>query len=54
MSGSTRQRVGTSGLVALPQVNLIPLEIVERRRLRVVQAGLGGAVALALVLMDGL
>lgn len=50
----TRQKAGATGLVTLPQVNLLPLEIIERRRLRVVQAGLGGAVALALVLLVGL
>lgn len=51
MSGVTRHKAGATGLVALPRVNLIPLEIVERRRLRVVQAGLGGGIALAIVLL---
>ncbi len=54
MRTMTRQKAGATGLVTLPQVNLLPLEIIERRRLRVVQAGLGGAVALALVLLVGL
>lgn len=52
MSGViARHKASTTGLVSLPQVNLIPIEIVERRRLRTVQAGFGGGVALAIVLL---
>ena len=51
MSVLTRERVRDGGVVRLPQVNLIPPEIIQRRRLRHVQAGLGGAGAAALVLL---
>lgn len=37
------------GLALLPRVNLLPPEIAERRAFRQVQAGLGGAVAAAVV-----
>ncbi len=47
----TRQRAEATGLASLPQVNLIPVEIIERRRLRVVQSGLGGCLVAAVVLL---
>lgn len=39
---------------ALPRVNLLPPEIAEARRFKRVQAGLGGAVALAVLAVGGL
>ncbi len=54
MNLATRRTTSTTGLATLPQVNLLPVEIAERRQLRVVQAGLGGGVALALALVVAL
>ncbi|MGH8938093.1 MAG: hypothetical protein ACRDV2_01960, partial [Actinomycetes bacterium] len=41
----------TTRLATLPRVNLLPPEIEEQRRFRRVQAGLGGAVAVAVALV---
>lgn len=46
MSTSTTERIGT-GLAALPRVNLLPPEIMVRRRLRRVQGTCGGAALAA-------
>jgi Tfp pilus assembly protein PilN len=43
------QTLSTSQLAAMPRVNLLPPEIAERRRVRQLQAGMGAAVALAVV-----
>lgn len=39
---------------ALPRVNLLPSEIAEARRLRRIQLGMGGAVAVAVLAVGGL
>jgi Tfp pilus assembly protein PilN len=43
MNAPSRDKVGTTGLAVLPRINLIPTEIADRRSLRHLQAGLGGA-----------
>jgi Tfp pilus assembly protein PilN len=45
----TTQTLSTSQLAALPRVNLLPPEIAEKRRQRALQAGMGAAVAAAVV-----
>ncbi len=44
----------TSGLTTLPRVNLLPPEIEQQRRFRRVQAGLGAAVAAAVLVVVAL
>ena len=44
----------TTQLAALPRVNLLPPEVAESRRLRKVQTGLAGGVALAVVVSGAL
>ncbi len=51
MTTPIRHKVGTGGLPLLPRVNLIPTEISERRRLRRVQAGLGGSAGIAVAIV---
>jgi len=51
MTAPSRHKVGTGGLPLLPRVNLIPTEIFERRRLRRVQAGLGGGIGVAVAIV---
>lgn len=52
----TQDRAGQPTLVAagLPRVNLLPREILEVRRLRIVQSWLGALVAIALLVVAGL
>lgn len=52
----TQDRAGQPTLVAagLPRVNLLPTEILEVRRLRIVQSWLGALVAVALLVVAGL
>jgi Tfp pilus assembly protein PilN len=45
----TTQTLSTTQLAALPRVNLLPPEIAEKRRARKLQAGMGAAVAVAVV-----
>jgi Tfp pilus assembly protein PilN len=45
----TTQTLSTSQLAALPRVNLLPPEIAQKRRARKLQAGMGAAVAVAIV-----
>jgi Tfp pilus assembly protein PilN len=45
----TTETLSTTQLAALPRVNLLPPEIAEKRRARALQAGMGAAVAVAIV-----
>jgi Tfp pilus assembly protein PilN len=45
----TTETLSTTQLAALPRVNLLPPEIAEKRRARMLQAGMGAAVAVAVV-----
>ncbi len=51
MSAHTLERAPVSGLVSLPKVNLLPPEILVRRRLRRVQVQLGGAGVAAILVV---
>ncbi|MEP6696017.1 MAG: PilN domain-containing protein [Pseudonocardiales bacterium] len=47
----SRHKLATGGLPLLPRVNLIPAEIADRRALRRVQTGLGGAAVAAVAIV---